>query len=345
MKPASSAGATPALPSSPATLTSTSTSSPGRAVPAWRSSWRSADSEATEWISADVRQDLLDLAALQLADEVPRRSGRRGRRLGLEVLGAVLADQRDAGLGERAELLDRRRTWSRRASRRSAGSRPARSAAAAISARTASRFARTRAGSRPWISSATPRPPGGRSRRRRGGGRRTAPGPSRSCRARRRGPLDARGLEPAPRHELEVEPRGRRAPRARGRRTRRAPPRRPRSSSARARADRRRDGVAGAELAQRRHALGDDPRRRARASRRAASPPRPARRGPRAGSRPRARRARRRPRRSPGRPRPRGGARRVRWLAVPEHRRLVHLAALGEALAWECPPGPRGARG
>ena len=55
---------------------------------------------------AHVRHDLLDLAALQLPDEVPRQLGVRGR-LGLQVLRAVLAGQRDAGLRERADVLQR----------------------------------------------------------------------------------------------------------------------------------------------------------------------------------------------------------------------------------------------
>ena len=53
-----------------------------------------------------VRDDLLDLAALELADEVPAQLGVRGR-LRLEVLGAVLARERDPGRGERADLLQR----------------------------------------------------------------------------------------------------------------------------------------------------------------------------------------------------------------------------------------------
>jgi hypothetical protein len=55
---------------------------------------------------AHAREDLPDLAALQLADEVPGQLGVRGR-LGLEVLRAVLASQRDAGLGQRADVLER----------------------------------------------------------------------------------------------------------------------------------------------------------------------------------------------------------------------------------------------
>ena len=51
-------GRCPALPSSPATLTSTRISVSG--VP-WRSSWRSAESEATEWISSTSGRTCLTL--------------------------------------------------------------------------------------------------------------------------------------------------------------------------------------------------------------------------------------------------------------------------------------------
>ena len=53
------------------------------------------------------RQDLRDLAALHVADEVPGEAVAVRGVLGLEVLGAVLADARDAGVGERAEVLER----------------------------------------------------------------------------------------------------------------------------------------------------------------------------------------------------------------------------------------------
>ena len=55
----------------------------------------------------DERQDLAHLAALELADEVPaqRRIGPCGG-LGLELLRAVLAEQREAGLGQHADVLD-----------------------------------------------------------------------------------------------------------------------------------------------------------------------------------------------------------------------------------------------
>src|ERR1700754_1339702 len=53
-----------------------------------------------------VREDLLDLARLQLADEVPADLGVLAA-LGLEVLRAVLAEQVHARLAQRVELVDR----------------------------------------------------------------------------------------------------------------------------------------------------------------------------------------------------------------------------------------------
>src|SRR5206468_12707912 len=47
----------------------------------------------------------LGLAALQVADEVPAEGRSIAGVLGLEVLGAVLADDLDPSLGERAEVL------------------------------------------------------------------------------------------------------------------------------------------------------------------------------------------------------------------------------------------------
>ena len=99
--------------------------------------------------------------------------------LGREVLGAVLAHERDAGLGQRAHAPRPRRTWSRRAISTSVrvAARPA-PPPAAISSRTRRGCARTRSASSP--RSAPPRHsrlPAGHSRRR-GGGRRTAPSPA-----------------------------------------------------------------------------------------------------------------------------------------------------------------------
>ena len=56
---------------------------------------------------AAERQQLLDLAALQVADEVPLEGVAPALALGGQVLLAVLADQRHPGLGQRAHLLDR----------------------------------------------------------------------------------------------------------------------------------------------------------------------------------------------------------------------------------------------
>ena len=53
------------------------------------------------------REDLRDLAALHVADEVPGEAIAVLGVLGLEVLRAVLADPRDAGLDECAEVLER----------------------------------------------------------------------------------------------------------------------------------------------------------------------------------------------------------------------------------------------
>src|SRR5918995_617941 len=55
----------------------------------------------------DVREQVLDLAALELADEVPAEHARVRLGLGGEVLRAVLAEQRHARLGEHPELLER----------------------------------------------------------------------------------------------------------------------------------------------------------------------------------------------------------------------------------------------
>ena len=54
----------------------------------------------------DAREDLLDLAALELADEVPAEAGVR-LGLGLELLGAVLTHQRPTRLLQDVELLER----------------------------------------------------------------------------------------------------------------------------------------------------------------------------------------------------------------------------------------------
>src|SRR5438309_975284 len=54
-----------------------------------------------------VRNDELDLAALELPDEIPLKALTMGADLRLEVLCAVLADDADARLGQDVHLLDR----------------------------------------------------------------------------------------------------------------------------------------------------------------------------------------------------------------------------------------------
>ena len=63
------------------------------------------------------RQDPLQLAALQVADEVPGKARAEQLALRLQVLEAVLADQLDPRPRRGAPSPPRRRTWSRRGSR------------------------------------------------------------------------------------------------------------------------------------------------------------------------------------------------------------------------------------
>jgi hypothetical protein len=53
---------------------------------------------------ADVRQDQGNAATLELADEVPGEELAVGGGLGLEILGAVLADELDPGGGELGQV-------------------------------------------------------------------------------------------------------------------------------------------------------------------------------------------------------------------------------------------------
>jgi hypothetical protein len=71
-----------------------------------RSSWRSAESEATEWMSSTSGRICLTLRLWSWPMKCQRNVA-GPRRLGLELLRAVLAEQRDARLRERAELLER----------------------------------------------------------------------------------------------------------------------------------------------------------------------------------------------------------------------------------------------
>ena len=142
------------------------------------------------------RQQLLDLAALQVADEVPLEGVAPALALGGEVLLAVLADQgrprpRPAPPSPRAA-----RTWSRRGSRPPPPPWPA----------PARGWRRSCAGSRPWIRlghlsrlpRARPGRPGARCAARRGGGRRRAP-PRSWCRGRPTRPARPRPAQQAPR--------------------------------------------------------------------------------------------------------------------------------------------------
>ena len=86
----------PDLDSSPERLTSTSAGIVRR---------RAADSLESEWQSSQQLVDRLRLAALEVADEVPAEGVAVERVLALEVLGLVLADDLDPGLGEDAELV------------------------------------------------------------------------------------------------------------------------------------------------------------------------------------------------------------------------------------------------
>ena len=108
---------------------------------------------------AHVRHDLAHLPALQLADEVPGEASPWRASLRLESCArfsptsampasASAPSSLDGDVLDRGEQLDL------------AGSRPARRAAAAISARTRARFAAHALGVEPAISSATPPPPG-----------------------------------------------------------------------------------------------------------------------------------------------------------------------------------------
>ena len=187
---------------------------------------------------AAERQQLLHLAALQVADEVPREGVAPALVLGLQVLLAVLADQRRRRPRRGRPSPPAARTWSRR------GSRPARRRARAP-ARGWRRSSpgRARGSGRASLSSLLEpgeRRPGGRCGRRRGGGRRRAPASQLVQR-----PADSISLDPglaqqAPRDLRQVEHPAGGDPVAELRRKRRAPRRRPRSSRVRSRGRSRR---------------------------------------------------------------------------------------------------------
>ena len=147
----SSAGATPLLASSPAMFTSTSTSVSRRRVALELREHRVAGDGVDP---AHVREHLADLAALQVADEVEREPVAPALLLGDEVLGAVLAGERDARVGEHARPRRAGRTSPPRGSRRRPG-RARRGRTRPRSRRGPPRGSRARApASRPWISSA-----------------------------------------------------------------------------------------------------------------------------------------------------------------------------------------------
>ena len=105
MKSPSSAGVTPSLPSSPATLTWISTSGAGLA-----SSLRSTESDATEWISrtSGATSLTLRLWSWPMKSQVNRSPWSRA--LVRQLLGAVLAHQLDARLGQHRQLARPPRT-------------------------------------------------------------------------------------------------------------------------------------------------------------------------------------------------------------------------------------------
>ena len=198
MKSSSSSGAIPALPSSPATLTSIRILSPGRARSRWRSSSRSAELGGDRVDQPHVRDDQAHAPALQLPDEVPLEQLSVQRRPCAR--GPARGSRRRAGCRPAASTgSSSAGTYLMAASTSTGGAAAGAGArerlrAASISARMRSRFARTRSGSRPAISSATPAPPGARRGPLRAGGRRSAR--RRSCtpprRARRSTPAASR---------------------------------------------------------------------------------------------------------------------------------------------------------
>ena len=156
-KAGSSSGAMPALPSSPATLTSTRISVSG--VPCF-SSCRSADSEATEWMSSTYGRICLTLRLWSWPMKCQRKPG----------CASALASSSCARFSPSSVSPASSSTWSSSSatyltaasSSISAGSRPARFAASAISASTRSRPLRTVSTSRPVIRPATRPPPAAR---------------------------------------------------------------------------------------------------------------------------------------------------------------------------------------
>ena len=174
-----SRGAMPALPASPATFTSSRIAQPGRARSRWRSSSRSADSEATEWIRRTCGTIARTRRLCSCADEVPLEQLPVRRDLLLQILRAVLAHERARPPRPAPAAPRRRRTWSPPASRPRRAPAPCAQRRALERRRDLAAHAlQVRAhplrASSPLISSTMPPPPGVRRARLRGGGRRSA---------------------------------------------------------------------------------------------------------------------------------------------------------------------------
>ncbi len=176
MKPASSAGAIPLLPASPATLTSIITWV--LSVP-WRASWASAESEATEWMyrTRSTTSRTLRLCSWPMKSQVnasPMASDLTARSWArFSPTSVTPASARTASSSTGTYLTAASTSMS-------AGSRPA----ASIWSRTRSRLARTVSARRPWIRSTTPRPPVVRSRRRHADASTAAPAARTACTGR-----------------------------------------------------------------------------------------------------------------------------------------------------------------
>ena len=179
---------------------------------------------------AAERQQLLHLAALQVADEVPLEGVAPALVLGDEVLLAVLADQRHPGLGQRPHLLQRHVLASRRGSRprarRARGRAPGWRRSSPARGRGSAPAPQALPGSSQARPACRPVTPPSRRWEKKSSGSQLVQRPAISIRStpasrrRRRRPRRGRACGP------------RRSPR-RGRKRPRGPPRRPRSSRAR----------------------------------------------------------------------------------------------------------------
>ena len=281
-----------------------------------------------------VREDVLDLAALELADEVPAE--RAGVRLGLgdEVLRAVLAQQRHARLGEHLELLERHVLD--RGEQLGVADLRADALGVLAHARGVEAADQLRHTTPAWRPVT---PPSARWEKNRSlrhiVHRPTSWTSATPASAELRGGDGLQGEVALPHagagHVREVLEHLLADLVA---------------AAARAGADHGGDRALGAELAQREHALLDDPARQRRASRSAPRPRRRRRRAARAGSRRRTRARRRRAARSPGRPRRRPGARALAARRRGARARRGPGGRRGSARAGARPrrPGARGSR-